>query len=173
MLKFLEYNLKRFSMAEKIHEKVKKFIFGQPLNELNPSIKNKLALIAVIAWIGLGADGLSSSAYGPEQSYIALGSHTHLAIYLAIATAITIFIIALSYNQVIELFPNGGGGYKVASHLLGQNAGVLAGCALIIDYILTIATSTAAAVDALFNLGREEELTAVLEVIESINRILL
>lgn len=139
-------------MAEKIHEKVKKFIFGKPLNELNPLIKNKLALIAVIAWIGLGADGLSSSAYGPEQSYIALGSHTHLAIYLAIATSITIFIIALSYNQVIELFPNGGGGYKVASHLLGQNAGALAGCALIIDYILTIATSTAAAVDALFNL---------------------
>ena len=43
-----------------------------------------------------------------------LGPHSPLALYLAIATAVTVFIIALAYNQVIELFPSGGGGYKVA-----------------------------------------------------------
>ncbi len=58
----------------------------------------------------------------------------------------------MSYNQVIELFPNGGGGYKVATHLLGPRAGVISGCALIVDYILTIAVSIASGVDALFSL---------------------
>ena len=130
----------------------KNIILGKPLNALNPSIKEHIALIAIIAWVGLGADGLSSSSYGPEQAFLALGSSTSIAIYLAFATAITVFIIALSYNQVIELFPNGGGGYKVATHLLGPRIGVISGSALIIDYILTIAVSTASGVDALFSL---------------------
>jgi amino acid transporter len=132
--------------------KLKEVLLGKPLNALNPKTKEHIALIAVIAWIGLGADGLSSSAYGPEEAFLALGEHTHIAIYLAFATAITVFLISLSYNQVIELFPNGGGGYKVATHLLGPEAGVISGCALIIDYILTIAVSTASGVDALFSL---------------------
>ncbi|MFN7095371.1 MAG: APC family permease, partial [Burkholderiales bacterium] len=132
--------------------KLKEVLLGKPLNALNPKTKEHIALIAVIAWIGLGADGLSSSAYGPEEAFLALGENTHIAIYLAFATAITVFLISLSYNQVIELFPNGGGGYKVATHLLGPEAGVISGCALIIDYILTIAVSTASGVDALFSL---------------------
>lgn len=131
---------------------LKQILVGKPLNALNPKIKDHIALIAIIAWVGLGADGLSSSAYGPEQTFLALGSHTHMAIWLAMATAVTVFIISLSYNQVIELFPNGGGGYKVATHLLGARAGVVSGSALIVDYILTIAVSTASGVDAIFSL---------------------
>lgn len=109
-------------------------------------------LIAFLAWVGLGADGLSSSAYGPEQSFIALGEHTHLGLYLAIATALTVFVIAAAYTQVIELFPSGGGGYKLASHLIGPRAGLTSGAALIVDYVLTITISIAGAVDALFSL---------------------
>ena len=135
-----------------IISKIKELIVGKPLNAQNPNIKKHIALIAVIAWIGLGADGLSSSAYGPEEAFLALGQHTGIAIFLALLTALTVFIIALSYNQVIELFPNGGGGYKVATHLLGPYAGVISGSALIVDYILTIAVSTASGVDALFSL---------------------
>jgi len=136
----------------KLLSKAKELVFGKPLNALNPKIREHIALIAIIAWIGLGADGLSSSAYGPEQAFLALGNHTQMGIYLAFATAITVFLISLSYNQVIELFPNGGGGYKVATHLLGPKAGVVSGSALIVDYILTIAVSTASGVDALFSL---------------------
>jgi amino acid transporter len=132
--------------------KLKELLIGKPLNALNPKIKEHIALVAVIAWIGLGADGLSSSAYGPEEAFLALGNHTGIGIFLAFATAITVFIIALSYNQVIELFPNGGGGYKVATHLLGSYAGAISGSALIVDYILTIAVSTASGVDAVFSL---------------------
>ncbi len=131
---------------------LKNIIIGKPLNAASPKVKEHIALIAVIAWIGLGADGLSSSAYGPEEAYLALGHHTSIAIYLAFATAFTVFLISFAYNQVIELFPSGGGGYKVATHLLGPKAGVISGSALIIDYILTIAVSVASGVDAVFSL---------------------
>ena len=92
---------------------------------------------------GIGADGLSSSAYGPAEAFIALGPHSQLALYLAFATAFTVFVISLAYNQVIELFPNGGGGYKVATRLVGAYAGLVAGAALVVDYVLTIAISVA------------------------------
>ena len=111
-----------------------------------------IALIAFFAWVGLGADGLSSSCYGPEEAFLALGAHTHLGLYLAMATAVTVFIISLAYNQVIELFPNGGGGYKVATNLIGPYAGLVSGAALIVDYVLTIAISVASGADALFSL---------------------
>lgn len=143
---------------------LKNIIIGKPLDAANPKIKEHIALIAVIAWIGLGADGLSSSAYGPEEAYLALGHHTGIAIFLAFATAFTVFLISFAYNQVIELFPSGGGGYKVATHLLGPKAGVISGSALIIDYVLTIGVSVASGVDAVFSLLPEFWLHYKLEV---------
>ncbi len=116
-----------------------------------PETHRHITLIALLAWVGLGADGLSSSAYGPEQAFMALGDHTELALFLAVATAMTVFVIAVSYNQVIELFPTGGGGYKVATRLLGRRAGLVSGSSLVVDYILTIAISIAAGADALFS----------------------
>lgn len=136
------------SSLRKLHD----FLIGKSLDPFNPSTRHSIALAAFLAWIGLGADGLSSSCYGPEEAFLALGTHTHLGLYLALATAFTVFIIALGYNQVIELFPSGGGGYKVASHLLGEHAGLLSGSALIVDYVLTIAISAASGADALFSL---------------------
>jgi amino acid transporter len=126
-------------------------ILGAPRDPFDKSTRKNIALVAFFAWIGLGADGLSSSSYGPAEAFLALGTHHHLAFYLAILTAFTVFVIALAYNQVIELFPSGGGGYKVASKLLGPKVGVLSGSALLIDYVLTIAISIAGAVDALFS----------------------
>src|SRR3990167_3139538 len=114
-----------------------KFI-GKPIDPFKSDIMKKTALISFFAWIGLGADALSSSCYGPEQSYLALGHYPDLTLFVVLGTIISIFVIALSYNQVIELFPSGGGGYKVASQLLGPMAGVVSGSALIVDYVLTI-----------------------------------
>ena len=133
-------------------DKIKQLVIGHPLNPFNPNTTRHVSLIAFLAWVGLGADGLSSSCYGPEEAYIALGTHTHFALYIAIATAITVFVISVGYNQVIELFPSGGGGYKVASQLLGPHIGLVSGAALIVDYALTIAVSTASSMDALFSL---------------------
>ena len=92
-------------------------VFGPPRDPLSPETRKHIALAAFLAWIGIGADGLSSSAYGPAEAFMALGPHSQLALYLAVATAFTVFLISLAYNQVIELFPNGGGGYKVATRL--------------------------------------------------------
>jgi amino acid transporter len=131
---------------------LRQLITGAPLDPLDPKTRQHVALIAFFAWVGLGADGLSSSCYGPEEAYLALGSHTHFGLYLAAAIAVTVFIISLAYNQVIELFPNGGGGYKVATNLLGPHAGLVSGAALIVDYVLTIAISIASGADALFSL---------------------
>jgi amino acid transporter len=136
------------SLSKRVHQ----LLIGNPLNPFNPQILRHVSLVAFLAWVGLGADGLSSSCYGPEEAYMALGSHPHFALYIAIATAITVFVISLGYNQVIELFPSGGGGYKVASQLLGAHVGLISGAALIVDYTLTIAVSTASGMDALFSL---------------------
>lgn len=135
-----------------LFKKIRNIFIGMPRDPFDAGTRKNIALVAFFAWIGLGADGLSSSAYGPEQAFLALGAHYHLALYLAILTAVTVMIIALAYNQVIELFPSGGGGYKVASQLISPRAGVVSGSALIVDYVLTIAISIASGVDALFSL---------------------
>ena len=101
--------------------------------------------------MGLGADGLSSSAYGPEEAFRNLHEHTYLAVALAAVMAMTVFIISAAYRGIIEQFPHGGGGYVVATKLLGKAAGVTSGSALLVDYILTITVSIAAAGDAIFS----------------------
>ncbi|MEI6213793.1 MAG: APC family permease [Desulfuromonadales bacterium] len=131
--------------------KIIRTIFGAPKYLKDPHLFHKMALIPVLAWVGLGADGLSSSAYGPEEAFKALGEHVYLAVFLGIATAATVFIISYAYSRIIEHFPHGGGGYIVATHMLGEKAGVVSGSALIVDYILTITVSIASCVDALFS----------------------
>jgi amino acid transporter len=105
--------------------KIREIILGKALDPMKSETRHSMALVAFLAWVGLGADGLSSSAYGPEETFRALGAHTHLGLYMAVATAVTVFIIALAYNQVIELFPTGGGGYRVATKLVGPYMGLV------------------------------------------------
>ncbi|MFA5840463.1 MAG: APC family permease [Candidatus Margulisiibacteriota bacterium] len=131
---------------------VKNFIIGRAINPFDRSVFHNISLIAFFAWVGLGADGLSSSCYGPSEAFITLGNHFYLGLIVALATAVTIFVIAESYSQLIELFPNGGGGYYVAGHLLSPTLGMISGAALLIDYMLTITLSVASGADALFSL---------------------
>jgi|SRR5450830_258270 len=133
-------------------KKIREFIIGAALDPLSPGTRHAIAITPILAWVGLGADGLSSSCYGPEEAFLALGSYPQLGLFLALATALTVFIISVGYNQVIELFPTGGGGYKVATALLGPRSGLVSGAALLVDYVLTIATSLASGVDAFFSL---------------------
>jgi len=132
-------------------QRAKRFLLGAPRDLFDPKLFHRISLIAFFAWVGLGADGISSSAYGPEEAFLALGRHTSLAIFIAIATVITVFIISGSYARVIEKFPMGGGGYILAAKLLGERAGVVSGSALVIDYVLTVTISVAAGVDAVFS----------------------
>jgi amino acid transporter len=126
-------------------------VLGAPRDVEDKSIFHKLSLIPLLAWIGLGADGLSSSSYGPEEAFRALGQHAYLAVLLAIATAFTVFVISYAYSRIIEHFPHGGGGYIVATHTIGDKAGVVSGAALLVDYMLTITVSLASCGDALFS----------------------
>jgi len=141
-------------------QKIRTKLVGYPRNINDPTIFHKLSMIALLSWIGLGADGLSSSSYGPPEAFKNLfvtdaNGVTHvylyLAIFLAIATAATVFIISFTYSKIIEQFPHGGGGYIVATHTLGKGAGVVSGSALLVDYVLTITVSIAACGDAIFS----------------------
>ncbi|MRR08733.1 APC family permease [bacterium] len=131
--------------------KLRSVLIGGPKDVDDPKIFHKISLVALLAWIGLGADGLSSSSYGPEEAFRALGGHTYLLLFIAIATALTVFIISYAYSRIIEHFPHGGGGYIVATHTLGEKAGVVSGSALLVDYILTITVSIVSCGDALFS----------------------
>jgi hypothetical protein len=126
-------------------------VFGAPKDAREPGAFHKLSLVAFLAWVGLGADGLSSSAYGPEETFRQLREHQGLAVFLAAMMMATVIIISYGYSRIIEQFPAGGGGYLVASKVLGGPAGVVAGCALLVDYVLTITISIAAGADAIFS----------------------
>jgi len=129
----------------------KTFLIGASRNLNDPQVFHKLSLTAFLAWVGLGTDGLSSSCYGPAEAFLTLGQHHFLSLFVALLSGITIFIISISYSQIIELFPSGGGGYLVASKLLSPKVGMISGSALLIDYVLTITLSVASGTDALFS----------------------
>jgi amino acid transporter len=134
-----------------ITHRIRRMLFGAPRDVKDQSMFHKISLIAFLAWVGLGADGLSSSSYGPEEAFRTLGSHTYLAIGLAVATALTVFIISYAYTRIVEHFPFGGGGYVVAGKLLGPRFGVISGAALLVDYVLTISVSISSGVDQVFS----------------------
>ena len=132
-------------------KKIKTAFIGAAKNPSDRTVFHRMSLIAFFAWVGLGADGLSSSCYGPEEAFLALGGHPYLSLFVAGAAVLTVFLISSSYSQIIELFPSGGGGYVVASKLLSPNVGMVAGCALLVDYVLTVTISVASGADALFS----------------------
>ncbi len=132
-------------------KRLKDIVIGGARDPHDKAIFHKLSLIAFLAWVGLGSDGLSSSCYGPPEAFKALEGHPYLGLFVGLGTAITIFIIAASYSHIIELFPSGGGGYLVASKLLSPKIGMISGSALLIDYVLTITISIASGADAIFS----------------------
>ncbi len=134
-----------------IGNRFRRLVVGKEKSPLDRNIFQHISLIAFFAWVGLGADGLSSSCYGPEETFLALGGHWYLSVIIGIMTVITIFVISSSYSQIIERFPTGGGGYLVASKLLSPTVGMVSGCALLIDYVLTITISIASGSDAIFS----------------------
>ncbi|HEY6867594.1 MAG TPA: APC family permease, partial [Candidatus Eisenbacteria bacterium] len=132
-------------------DRLRRLLFGAPRDLRDPRTYHTISLIALLAWVGLGSDGLSSSSYGPDEAFRALGPHTYLAIALALATTLTVIVISVAYSQIIAHFPFGGGGYVVATKLLGPTAGVVSGAALLVDYMLTIAVSIASGADQIFS----------------------
>lgn len=131
--------------------RIRKILIGKARDVRDPRTYHSISLVALLAWVGLGADGLSSSAYGPDEAFRALGSQTYLAVALALGTAFTVIIISVAYSRIIQRFPFGGGGYVVSTELLGPSFGVVSGSALLVDYVLTITVSIASGGDQIFS----------------------
>ena len=109
-------------------------------------------LTALEGLAALSLDALSSVAYGPEAIVIVLAAAgtAGLAYTLPVTIAIVVLlaVLVISYRQVIEAFPGGGGAYAVAQRHLGQKASLLAGASLTVDYVLNAAVGVSAGVAA-------------------------
>ena len=131
---------KRFSISS--------LLIGRPLETrtLAHQVVSKKVGLAVFA-----SDGISSTAYATEEILVILaltGSLAYLGLAMPIAIAISalLIIVTISYRQTIFAYPNGGGAYIVARENLGEKAALVAGAALLTDYILTVAVSTSSGV---------------------------
>ncbi len=127
-------------------------ILGRPLKI---SDSGKESLIPITGLAALSLDALSSVAYGPEAIiYVLAAAGSGALRLLQPITWVIVFllvILIISYRQVIEVFPHGGGSYAVSSTYLGPLASKLAAASLIVDYVLTVAVSIAAGVGALIS----------------------
>ncbi len=130
--------------------KIKQLLIGSPLSNEQSGEKrlNKIRALAAFS-----PDALSSIAYANQEIFLglALAGAAGLSLTLPIGLTIStlLIIVAISYYQTIHGYPQGGGTYTVASENLGTLPGLIAGAALMVDYLLTAAVSLTAGVDAL------------------------
>ena len=128
----------------------KRFILGRPISNAE---EGEERLSKTLALPIFSSDALSSSAYASEEILIVLASAgaTYLAFgpVVALAVGLLLAVVALSYRQVCFGFPKGGGAYAVAKSTLGTGPALIAASSLVIDYVLTVAVSTAAGVAAI------------------------
>jgi len=129
---------------------IKKWIIGEPI----PSHKEKQERLGKALGLAVfSSDALSSVAYGPEEVFLALvlggTALLHLTVPVAAAISILVIIVATSYFQTIHAYPSGGGAYIVAKDNLGVYPGLIAGAALLIDYVLTVAVSISSGIAAI------------------------
>src|SRR5438477_359317 len=119
-------------------QRFKRALLGGPKDIQDPQLFQHISLAAFFAWVGLGADGLSSSAYGPEEAFKNLGDHQYLAVFLALATGITVLVISAAYTKIIEHFPLGGGGDEVAHEVttgLRRDVSSMGGIAVLLLFL--------------------------------------
>ena len=127
--------------------KVSDLLIGRPLETrtLAHQVVSKKVGLAVFA-----SDAISSTAYATEEILVILalaGSVAlGLSIPIAVAIAVLLVIVTISYRQTIYAYPNGGGAYIVARENLGETAALIAGSALLTDYVLTVAVSISSGV---------------------------
>jgi len=135
---------------------LKRLLVGRPLatsEQEHQRITKKIALAV------FSSDAISSTAYATEEilfvtalgaSSLVLGLETLVPIAIAVALLLT--VVAISYRQTIHAYPNGGGSYVVSRENLGENPSLVAGASLLVDYILTVAVSISAGVAAIVSI---------------------
>jgi amino acid transporter len=134
---------------ERILQAVKRVLLGNPFasSQIVHERLDKVKALAIFS-----SDALSSSAYATEEILIVLvlaGSGSlHNSMPIAGVIAALIILVTISYRQTIQAYPGGGGAYIVAHTNIGKMAGLVAGAALLVDYVLTVSVSTSAGVAA-------------------------
>lgn len=145
-----EQNIAKASGIRKAFLRTKRVLIGAPLTTAAAAHER---LTKVKALAVLSSDALSSVAYATEEilRILLLAGLAALSLSLPIAVAIVVllFIVGASYRQTIKAYPHGGGSYIVAKDNLGETPALIAGGALLVAYILTVAVSISAAVAAL------------------------
>src|SRR5437899_4566476 len=130
--------------------RLKRVFLGSPLP---PAQSRHERLAKSTALAVFASDALSSVAYATEEILLVLVLAGTVALSyslpISIAIALLIAIVVSSYRQTIRAYPQGGGAYIVSKDNLGAPAGLVAGAALLIDYVLTVAVSGAAGIAAL------------------------
>src|SRR3954453_4997438 len=138
------------AVSSRIVQLPKRLLVGRPIrSELSSAqlLPKKLALPVFCS------DPLSSNAYATEEILRALSlgglALLFLTPWLAASVAVLLGVVVASYRQTCHAYPNGGGAYAVSRVNLGRNAALVGASALLVDYVLTVAVSVAAGVDAI------------------------
>ena len=138
-------------------------MIGQPLKTAEESGQSLTKFKALAL---LSSDALSSVAYGTEQITTALFILSAAATWYALPAAgivlLLLFAITMSYRQIINAYPSGGGAYVVADQKLGTSAGLVAGGSLLVDYMLTVAVSVTSGTELLHQGSRAYKAHSVL-----------
>ncbi|MEV5836052.1 APC family permease [Nocardia sp. NPDC052112] len=127
---------------------VKRLVLGRPFrsDRLGETLLPKRLALPIFA-----SDPLSSVAYATQEILLILTlgglAYLHLAPWVAGAVIVLLAVVVLSYRQVVQAYPSGGGSYEVAAKNLGSVPGLVVAAALLVDYVMTVAVSVAAGVD--------------------------
>ena len=136
------------SRTGRLLARIRAVVFGRPLaseEEIGERLPKKKALAI------FSSDAISSSAYATEEILrvlvvAAAGGALAYSIGVSIAIAVMLTVVSFSYRQVCRAYPSGGGAYVVARENLAPLFGLIAAAALLIDYVMTVAVSTASAI---------------------------
>jgi amino acid transporter len=159
------------ALVSKLSTAARRVVLGQPFrsDRLSHTLLPKRIALPVFA-----SDALSSVAYAPEEVFLML-SVAGLAAYsltpwIGLAVSAVMLVVVASYRQNVHAYPSGGGDYEVVTTNLGPNAGLTVAAALMVDYVLTVAVSTASAMS---NIGSALPFVAEHKVLFCVSAILL
>ena len=134
------------ALVSKLSTGLRRVLIGQPFrsDKLAHTLLPKRIALPVFA-----SDAMSSVAYAPEEVFLVLSvaglSAYAMAPWIGLAVAFVMLVVVASYRQNVYAYPSGGGDYEVVTKNLGPTAGLTVASALLVDYVLTVAVSTASA----------------------------
>jgi len=157
--------------VSKLSVAARRLLIGRPFrsDRLSHTLLPKRIALPVFA-----SDAMSSVAYAPEEIFLVLsvaglGAYT-MAPWIGVAVAVVMLVVVASYRQNVHAYPSGGGDYEVVTTNLGPTAGLTVASALLVDYVLTVAVSVAAAMS---NIGSAVPFIAEHKVIFAVSAIVL